>query len=207
MKRHLLLQGDIAVGKSTLLRKTLLPHLENVGGFYVQRVFRGKEYAAFQLQPLGNTEDYQLNKYVERLPEKDNFFLYCDENNQWYTQLDVLEQKGVMYLQRSREENKKLILMDEIGGVDLHCPLFMQTVLQILDGSQPVLGVLKAPRNIKKLNSRLAEPENKVKNMGKTLAVIKKHPLVELLEISRENYAEIKLSVQAFVKNALLPGK
>ncbi len=207
MKRHLFLQGDIAVGKSTLLRETLLPHLENVGGFYVQRVFRGKEYAAFQLQPLGNTEDYQLNKYVERLPEKENLFLYCDENNKWYTQLAILEKKGVLFLQRSRKEKKQIILMDEIGGVDLHCPLFIQSVLQILDGPQPTLGVLKAPRNIKKLNSSLAEPENKVKKMEKTLTAIKEHPLIELLEVNRENYAEIKLRVEAFVKNALLPPK
>ena len=204
MQKNLFLQGDIAAGKSTLLRKILLPHLENIGGFFVQRVYRKEKHVAFRLSPLTDAKNYRLNIDSGQLPGEKNLFLYSDGDNRWHTRLSIFEEKGVKYLQRSWEEAKKIILMDEIGGVELQCPLFMQTVLQILDGPQPVLGVLKAPRNFKKMGNRLAKREKgKIDSMGKTLAIIKKYPRVELLEFNRKNHDDIKSRVEAFVKDAL----
>jgi nucleoside-triphosphatase THEP1 len=207
MEKNLFLQGDIAVGKSTLLRETLLPHLQNIGGFFVQRVYKEKKHVAFRLSPLIDAESYRLNIGAGQLPEKENLFLYSDEDNRWHARLTIFEQKGAEYLRKSREEAKKIILMDEIGGVELQCPLFMQTVLQILDGPQPVLGVLKAPRNFKKMGSRLAKPESIKKDVDRNLAAIRKHPLNQLLTVNRKNYDSVKLKVEKFVENALLQGK
>ena len=201
-KSNLFLQGDIAAGKSTLLQKILLPHWENVGGFFVQRIYKGEQHIAFRLSSPGNAGDYQLNIYVEQLPQEKNIFLYRDEDNRWQTQLAIFEQEGVKYLQKSREEAKKIILMDEIGGVELQCPRFMQAVLQIFDGPQPVLGVLKAPQNVKRLHSRLAKQE-KIEDMEKTPFLLREHPQVKLLEFNRRNYDNIKMAVEAFVNNAL----
>lgn len=204
MQKNLFLQGAIAAGKSTMLREILLPHLENTGGFFVQRIYRKEKHVAFRLSPLTDVESYRLNIDSGQLPGEKNLFLYSDEDNRWHTRLSIFEEKGVKYLQRSRMKAKRIILMDEIGGVELQCPLFMQTVLQILDGPQPVLGVLKAPRNFKKMGNRLAKREkSKMNNMEKTLVIIKEHPQVKLLEFDRNSFNDIKMKVETFVHKAL----
>ena len=58
--------------------------------------------------------------------------------------------------------------MDELGPHEASAVLFHETVLKLLDGSVPVLGVLQAP-------AELFWPE------------ITGHPMVELIEVSEHN--------------------
>jgi nucleoside-triphosphatase THEP1 len=202
MKKHLFLQGNIAIGKSTLLREALLPHLEEVGGFYVQRIYKDDQHIGFQLKPLCKATDYQLNRQVAGLQKK-NYFIYHDEKKGMQIQLSIFENEGVRFLEKARGKKKKIILMDEIGGVDLYCPAFVQSVMQILNGPQSAIGVLKLARNRKRLDGNFANPTEKEKEVMKNISCIKEHPLVKILELGPGNYQEVQTQVQIFLKNIL----
>lgn len=202
IKKHLFLQGNIKIGKSTLLRETLLPHLEEVGGFFVQRIFKDDEHIGFQLKPLCKAENYQLNRQVSDLQKK-NYFIYRDGKKRMQIQLSIFENEGVRLLEKAREKKKKIVLMDEIGGVDLYSPLFVQSILQIINGPQSAVGVLKLAHNRKKLGGKFADPGEKEKEVTKNFSHIKNHPLVKVLELRSDNFQEVQAGVQNFIKNVL----
>ncbi|NLJ56496.1 MAG: hypothetical protein GX334_05525 [Firmicutes bacterium] len=202
VKKHLFLQGNITIGKSTLLREALLPYLDQVGGFYVQRIYKNNEHIGFQLKPLHKAEGYQLNKQVADL-QKNNYFIYRDEKRKMQVQLSIFENDGVHFLEKAQENKKKIILMDEIGGIDLYCPAFVQSILQILGGPWSAVGVLKLARNRKRLSSNFVNPEEKEKEVMGKYSRIKEHPLVKILKLRLDNYQEVRTEVQAFIKNVL----
>jgi len=147
VSKNLFLFGNIGAGKSTLIRECLLPYLNEVGGFYVQRIFCGNELIAFSLKPITDESSYELTLKVDDLEGLDNLFLYLDTNGKWQSNNDVFLKSGLELLQNSIQNNKKLILLDELGGIELHNKIFMTEVYKIIKGSIPLLGVVKAPKN------------------------------------------------------------
>ncbi|NLL21462.1 MAG: hypothetical protein GX263_06955 [Firmicutes bacterium] len=220
MKKNLFLEGNIRLGKSALIREILLPFLPKVGGIFVQRIFIGERYVAFKLHPIKEAADYRLNKHVNSLSEVDNLFLYSDSQGKWRPNKEVFENSGVAYLRESVEKNKHLILLDELGGVELDCPAFMEAVMTVLNSKIPVLGVLKSPRNAEKLDAALAgkcadnafavsvvyaeKNERRGSNRAFFLQRIKSHPEMELLRVTGSNIPEIKNRVKKFVERAVL---
>lgn len=202
MKKKLFLEGDIGIGKSTIIREALLPFLPGVGGFFVQRIFIGDSYAAFQFHEVGTAAAYQLNRYVSSLDGMDNLFIFSDARGRWHKDLRVFTNEGSACLKKSMAAGKRLILLDEMGGIELACPVFMQAAGEVLDGDIPVLGVLKSRRNIQKLTDGLAGADRRGENNAALLSRIKDHPRVELLPVTEATYPEIRARVKAFVEGA-----
>jgi nucleoside-triphosphatase len=203
VKKNLFLEGNAGVGKSRLIQEILLPYLPRVGGFFVQRIFIGDRYVAFKLNPVEEAKEYQLNKYVTSLHEVDNLFLYSDNQGKWYRNPEVFENSGIAYLKKSMVEKKDLILLDELGGIELNCTAFMKVVLEVLDGDIPVLGVLKSRRNAEKLEVKLADKNESVESRVSFFNCIKSHRQLELLNVTEKNYKEINTRVKAFVEESL----
>lgn len=200
MKKNLFLQGDIGVGKSSLIRKNLLSHFPKVGGIYVQRIYIGNSYVAFKLNPLENAEDYQLNLYVTSIDKMDDLFLYSDQQGKWYKNLEVFNTKAITYLKKSM--TKKIILLDELGELELNCTAYLKAVLDVLEGDVPAIGVIKSSKNAKKVRAALPE---KHKDSNETpLNYIKSHPQVELLNVTKHNLEIINNRVKSFVEEAVL---
>lgn len=203
MKKNLFLLGDIAVGKSTMIRENLLPHLAQVGGFYVQRIFIGERIAAFKLNPLQEAGKYQLNAYVSGLAGLDSLFLYSDEAGQWHKDLAVFAGCGRACLKESLAAGKDLILLDELGGIELACPDFMEAVLEVLDSEVPALGVMKSPQNVERLESGLGGKWKLNSAENSFLNRLQAHPHLELRNVTKENYQAVSVLVQNFIKEAL----
>ncbi len=160
--RHIFLTGQIQVGKSTLINKALalFPQLtsDTLGGFRTITV-KGCPPNA-----LGSV--YIIPAAADTV---------CDENNmvgiRWgggkfdaYPQ--AFEKAGVPLLQEVY--GKKLLLMDELGVMENNAPLFRREVLIALEGSIPVLGVIKPIKN-------------------PLLDAIRAHQRVEIIEVNLEN--------------------
>jgi len=62
MSRHLFLRGVAGAGKSKEIRKAVISHLEQVGGFYVQHVHDGDRIAGFALNPVRMTMNMCLQR-------------------------------------------------------------------------------------------------------------------------------------------------
>jgi nucleoside-triphosphatase THEP1 len=219
VKKNLFLEGNIRLGKSALIREILLPFFPKVGGIFVQRIFIGERYVAFKLHPIKEVADYRLNLYVNSLSEVNNLFLYSDSRGKWRPNKEVFENSGVAYLKESVEKNKRLILLDELGGVELGCPAFMEAVMMVLNSKIPVLGVLKSRRNAEKLGAALAgkqagncadsasavfaEKKEKGGYEASFLQLIKSHPELDLLRVTENNVPEVQSKVKKFVERAV----
>lgn len=137
MTRHLFLEADSGSGKSTLLRELIAPHIDEVGGFSSQRLLDdNNETIAFRIVPAN---DLRLAIPYEDTPETIFRTISNDHRGQSYP--EVFGTEGMRLLESVSE--KKLILLDEIGGLELKNQAFKNKLLEILSGDTPCIGVIK----------------------------------------------------------------
>lgn len=136
MKKHLFITGPIQVGKSTMLMEALAPYREYVGGFVSQRL----------IDDNGNTRGFRLADYDESPslrapfdPSLPDIFLRLGDNIT--SDLSIFETKGIEIIRKTKE-TKKILLLDEIGGIELRSRVFTEALYDALD-SMSCIGVLK----------------------------------------------------------------
>lgn len=141
MKKHFFLEGPIQEGKSTLIRALIRDHLPQTGGFCSQRLLNesGKT-VGFRIVPAAEAMSLTA-QYSSKLSD---IFLYFD-GEKTEVRPDVFSGSAVKYLRESK--GKKLVLLDEIGGIELLEPHFRKEVYEILRGAIPCLGVLKLEKS------------------------------------------------------------
>lgn len=137
MKKHFFLEGPIQEGKSTLIRKLIGSHVTEVGGFSSQRILNDSgETVGFRIVPASEAMELTI-KYS---PQLSDVFLYFDGRKTKMTS-EIFVNTAIRYLRTCK--GKKLILLDEIGGVELLMPEFREELYEVLKGEIPCLGVLK----------------------------------------------------------------
>lgn len=198
MSKHMFLQGEIGVGKSTIIKNAIFPYMNEIGGFFTQRIFVGQKYVGFALNPILDKEEYMVNRYVKSLKEVDNVFLYSDSDRKWNVNNDVFLNCGISSL-RKGYLFKKFIVLDELGGVELKNVPFMNEIIRVLDGDVSVLGVLKSKKSITKLENKLKDKNDNINNENFFYNSIQNHRDVQIVHISKENYNEAKEQVTKFV--------
>lgn len=199
MEKHLFLQGDIGIGKSTLIRDAVLPYIDEFAGFFVQRIFVGQRVVGFSLRQLFEAKDYLLSRHVSKIEEVSNLFLYRDACGQWHHDLRIFRREGIAALRRGRFERKKFILIDELGGVELQDIAFMEEVLTVLDGDIPVLGVLKSPKGIEKIQNRTGKINIRERKVKEIYTLLAEHQGVSFLEITEMNRTYTAKKIREFV--------
>ncbi len=136
MKRVFLLSGKPGTGKTTLI-KTAIAGLETrAGGFYTEEI-RGRETRyGFRLVTLNGEggvfahikikSPYQVGKYGVDIP--------------------VLENLGVKAINQAISECD-LIIIDEIGKMELFSDKFKEAVLRAVESGKKVLGTIMLSSN------------------------------------------------------------
>ena len=123
MRRRLFLTGTIGCGKSTAILTAIGDKLPSFGGFLTKRIRDGKGHAAA-------------------------FTLCAPDGSREEVFLDCASEKPVIHwevFQTLAPElmTGKILLLDEIGGMELLCPEFMAALNSLLETDIPILGVLK----------------------------------------------------------------
>lgn len=137
MYRHLFLEADSGTGKSTLIRKLIAPHIDKVGGFTSQRLLDDSgETIAFRIVAAS---DMRLATPYEDTPE--SIFRIITEDVRGLNKPEIFETEGMKYL--TGNTGKKLILLDEIGGIELRNDAFRKKLHELLSGDTPCIGVIK----------------------------------------------------------------
>jgi nucleoside-triphosphatase len=165
MKRVLLLTGRPGTGKTALIKETLARTKVKGGGFYTEEIRTGGVRQGFKLVTLdgqeailahvGISSPYQVSKYR--------------------VDTDSLNRVGVSALRQALKETD-LIVIDEIGKMELLSPRFREAVTQALNSGKKVLGTIM-------LNPHPFADE------------IKRHLEVEVLPVTRENRTEVMRKV------------
>jgi len=137
MYKHLFLEADSGVGKSTLIRKIIAPYINQIGGFTSQRLQNdNNETIAFRIVPAS---DLRLAVPYEDTPE--SIFRIITEDIKGLNKPEIFETEGLKYL--TDNDEKKLILLDEIGGIELRNDAFRTKLHEVLSGDIPCIGVIK----------------------------------------------------------------
>ncbi|MFY9429612.1 MAG: nucleoside-triphosphatase [bacterium] len=158
MLTNLFLQGPRRIGKSTLLRSVLEDIRGEVGGYFVQRLFCRGEHVGFRLVDVESREPYALNREIDPgdLEVLDQVIMGKTGAGRWQSYPQVFETAGVEILEGARRGGKRIVLLDELGNIELGAPGFQEAVLALLASSKKVLGVLKLADNpfLRKIRER-----------------------------------------------------
>lgn len=129
IKRHVLLTGEIGAGKSTVLRRTLALLDVRAGGIETYSPEpRGVLPKRLFLRAYGSEE---TGAYLCTLPQGDRGAVLHGFN----------ETASVLLAQA--QKSAELIVIDEIGRLEREALAYHEALRACLDGSRPVLGVIR----------------------------------------------------------------
>lgn len=130
-----LLTGTAGVGKTTLLRKVLSRSPLPAGGFFTEEIRDGGVRTGFRIRALNGREGTLAHVDIRSAPRVGRYGV----------DLAVLEDVGVASLRAAVREGL-LVVVDEIGKMELFSPSFRAAVLEALDSPFPLLGTLTRAR-------------------------------------------------------------
>lgn len=161
MKQVYLLTGRPGTGKTSLIRQVLAGIKGKTGGFYTEEIRSRGIRQGFRLVTLdGQTallahvdihSPYRVSKYS--------------------VDIDSLDRVGVSALHQAAKECD-LIVIDEIGKMELFSDNFRETVLEIISSGQRVLGTIML-------------------NPNPWTDMIKSQPRVKLITVTRDNHQRV----------------
>lgn len=143
----LFLEGARGAGKSTLLREMLLPHARVLTGFMVQRLTDCASPVGFRVVAVRG--EYPPLR-AEWVPGLTGVFILRGR-----TFPGELEQVVSQALAAARTGQYAMVLLDEIGGIELSSPVFMRPLEEIFSIGLPCIGVLKSEENLRHTARRL----------------------------------------------------
>lgn len=169
--QHIVLWGQRGVGKSTLARRLLEDWKGPVRGFVTRSSLPDAD--GFRSIYLHAADDpTPVEQPCHRIGRTNR-----TEHTMWPEVFDGL---GVELL---RAEPGSLILMDELGFLEQDAADFRRQVLRCLDGSIPVLAVIKHKTHIPFLQE------------------IRSHPRVQLYQVTEENRDELPAVLSPLIRN------
>jgi len=136
----LFLQGDRQIGKSTILREALLPHAPQVAGLMVQRLFEGGEKCGYRACVVRGALPAVDGPYTPGMP---GVFLCKGQ-----ARPGVLEKAMAEVQTVCADPAYKLLILDEIGGMEPLSGAFMRLLRAVLALGKPCVGVLKSRQNL-----------------------------------------------------------
>lgn len=165
-----LLTGSPGTGKTTVIKQAIAKMRIKAGGFYTEEVRSGGTRQGFRIITLDGQDailahvdissPYRVSKYGVGISNLDNV--------------------GVTAIHRAIEESD-LIVIDEIGKMELFSPRFREAVLKAIDSGKKVLGTIM-------LSSHPFADE------------IKRHPKVQMVEITRANHDQVLKEITNWLK-------
>jgi len=155
------LTGQPGTGKTALIKEALALTKVKGGGFYTEEIRTGGIRQGFRIVTLdgrdailahvGISSHYQVSKY--------------------WVDTGALDRVAVSALRQALKETD-LIVIDEIGKMELLSPQFKEVVTQTINSGRKVLGTIM-------LNTQPFTDE------------IKRRPEVETLVVTRDNHSEV----------------
>ena len=161
MKQVYLLTGQPGTGKTSLIKQALAEMKGNAGGFYTEEIRSQGVRQGFRLVTLDGQSavlahidirsQYRVSKYG--------------------VDIDSLDRVGVFALQQAAEQCD-LVVIDEIGKMELFSIKFRQAVLEIIDSGKKLLGTIML-------------------NPNPWADAIKRKPQINLITVTRGNHHQV----------------
>ena len=170
MKKAYLLTGEPGCGKTTIIKETLSRTNKSAGGFYAEEIRSQGTRQGFKIVTLDGRSAV-LSHVDVRSPHRVSKYGVDTEN---------IDRVAVPAIEEAKQ-NKDIVVIDEIGKMELFSLSFQDAVLEALNSEKKVLGTIM-----------LASHPWADK--------IKQRPDVEILKVTRFNRSEVLDTVLAWLK-------
>ena len=146
-KRFLFLRGEIDSGKTTLLKKHLSPKIHRAGGFVTRLVIVDGKMQDIEVLPARD--------YLSKSPEDKTLIFSFKDGKPCFSPEPLFEYFG-------SGDTAPFYFFDEIGGIELLDPRFIEDFKSIMEKGRPLIAVLKSSSKSFLLSRKLGlEPEYK----------------------------------------------
>lgn len=136
MGTAILLSGHPGVGKTTAIKRVLAQLARPAGGFYTEEIREQGARNGFKIVTLDGREGVLAHI---NLHSKNRVSRYGVD-------IEVVDALAVDSIRRAAAENR-LVIIDEIGPMELFSDAFCQTVMDVLQSDATVLGTIVKRRH------------------------------------------------------------
>jgi nucleoside-triphosphatase len=175
MKSAYLLTGSPGTGKTSLIKQALAGTDINAGGFYTEEIRTGGTRAGFRLVTLGGSEvtlsHVDFNKHFRV--------------GKYGVDVDALERIGIAALTEAAGQCD-LVIIDEIGRMELLSAAFCDIVNEIIRSGKTVLGTIMLHADAR-------------------ADAIKRLPQVQLVTLTRTNYSQTLENIRSWLATVKSP--
>ncbi|MHC4197025.1 MAG: NTPase [Planctomycetota bacterium] len=134
--KNILITGRPGVGKTTAIKKVLSALDIRPRGFYTEEIRDGRERRGFTVKTFGGRDCVLAHTDIQDVPRVGRYGV--DVTSFENTALPELEEAV---------GKREVIVIDEIGKMEMFSNRFKNLVLQALDGPAPVLAVISESGN------------------------------------------------------------
>jgi len=133
MGKKVLLSGHPGCGKTTLIRRAVKELARPAGGFYTEEIRERGQRVGFKIVTLDRREAMfaRVN------------FKTSERVGKYGLDLSAVERVGVVAL-RAAVRAGRLVVIDEIGPMEVRSPIFREAVNEALDSGLPILATISA---------------------------------------------------------------
>jgi nucleoside-triphosphatase len=171
--KNLFIAGTPGVGKTTLLREVTLPKRQRIGGFYTEHILAGRIRRGFMMRTFDGQERMLAAKGMKS----------PHQLGKYGVDINALENVGIPALKLGLM-TKDLVVIDEIGSMEMMSERFRQTLLECLTSTKPVLATIRAA----------SQPfSDQVKKFSDTQTII----------LTKANYNQVKQQVRKWLDSHL----
>jgi nucleoside-triphosphatase len=165
-----LLTGSPGTGKTTVIRQAIAKSKTKAGGFYTEEIKSGGTRQGFRIVTLDG---------------QDAILAHVDSHSRYRVSkygVDVqnLDNVGVAAINRAIDESD-LIVIDEIGKMELFSPRFRDAVLKAMDSGKKVLGTI------------MLSPHPFADD-------IKRHPKAKVAQLTRADHEQVLREILDWLK-------
>jgi len=171
--KNILLTGNPGVGKTTIIRELAGRLLPAAGGFFTEEIREGPKRLGFKVRDIYSGREGTLS----HVKTKSKYHV-----GRYGVNLDDFESVGVRALDEALRR-QGLIIIDEIGKMELFSQKFKEKLVEVLDSPHRVIATIQ-------------------RGNPPFVARIKKRPDTELLEITTANRDELLEEIVKMVKAA-----
>jgi nucleoside-triphosphatase len=161
MGRAILLTGNPGCGKTTLIKHILELYPDPCGGFFTQELRQARQRVGFEIVTLDGRRGLLAHVNIRS----------SIKVGKYKVDLTALNEIGVAEIDRAIDENK-LVVIDEIGPMEIYSPIFRQAVTRALRNRANILGTV-------------------VKRSTPFTDAIKREPGVVLIEVRPDNRVDL----------------
>jgi len=132
----IMLTGEAGVGKTTIIQRVLEKTDFQAGGFITGEIREQGRRVGFEINSLSGE-----NGILAHVNHQSQFKV-----GKYFVNLDDLERVGVTAIEKAIEEDE-LVVIDEIGKMELYSKKFKAAVRSVLDSGKLVLGSIMFQRS------------------------------------------------------------